>query len=738
MKLIRKMMIFGLFFLLIGQMVPPAYAANTSQGVYHSVDSQTIGGFPQKINKLSINLTKPFTTIQVGVSSPLTTLRTVSSLSKIHTQVNNHVVGAINASFFDFGTKNPSYLITRDNVIQHLGSVSTNFNDFMHTPAAFGLTADNKAKIGKYDLSLSVEHNGVTSLLTGLNRERNPSESILYTTSYAYSHTRTNATGVEVIITTSKSIDQQSKLGEKITGKVTGIRAYGQDTSAEIPKNGFVISAVGSAEVDKIRNMNIGDDVALVIDVDQGWKDSKFMLASGPLLVQNGKSNITIDLNSTRARERTSRSAVATDATGNNAYFVTVDGRQTGYSQGMTMVEFSNYLVSMGVYNAINLDGGGSTAMVTRRYGDVYPSLINRPSDGSERAVSAILEAISTAPYGQAQNVKVTQDQEGIVAVGASVGFKVNMVLDQYYNVLTPDSSKLILESVSNGVGKIENNRFVGVKAGTGTITANYDTATVLIPITVTDTIESLVATPSAIRVGTGESAKISVKGISKNQQVIFNPAAVNWTASNGVGSINGTTFTAGANEATGSITGTFGASRVSIPVTVSNKPFQVSSLDSVTGMKTEAVRSTATIGLEKILQGKVGTSSVKLNYDFTAFREYTSAAYVSWTNGLAIPATPKKIGAWVYGDGANHWLRAAITDANGRETVLDFTADGGLNWVGWKYVEANVPSTLTAPIKLSKIYVAEPSSTKKGKGSIWIDSIQAVYSNQSTSIEIL
>ncbi len=143
--------------------------------------------------------------------------------------MNNHVVGAINASFFDFGTKNPSYLITRDNVIQHLGSVSTNFNDFMHTPAAFGLTADNKAKIGKYDLSLSVEHNGVTSLLTGLNRERNPSESILYTTSYAYSHTRTNATGVEVIITTSKSIDQQSKLGEKITGKVTGIRAYGQE-----------------------------------------------------------------------------------------------------------------------------------------------------------------------------------------------------------------------------------------------------------------------------------------------------------------------------------------------------------------------------------------------------------------------------------------------------------------------------------------------------------------------------
>jgi len=301
---------------------------------------------------------------------------------------------------------------------------------------------------------------------------------------------------------------------------------------------------------------------------------------------------------------------------------------------------------------------------------------------------------------------------------------------------MSANSSKLVLKSVSNGVGKIENNRFIGVKGGTGTLTATYDAATVSIPVTVTDTIDSLVAAPSDIRVGTGESAKISVNGISKNQKVIFNPAAVSWTASNGVGSISGTTFTAGTNETTGTINGTFGASRVSIPVTVSNKPVQVSSLDTMTGLKAETIRATASLGLEKTLQAKEGTGSVKLNYDFTAFRDNTSAAYMSWTNGLNISATPKKIGAWVYGDGANHWLRAAITDASGRETAIDFTADGGLNWVGWKYVEANVPSTVTAPIKLSKIYVAEPSSSKKGKGSLWLDGIQAVYSNNSTPVK--
>lgn len=46
------------------------------------------------------------------------------------------------------------------------------------------------------------------------------------------------------------------------------------------------------------------------------------------------------------------------------------------------------------------------------------------------------------------------------------------------------------------------------------------------------------------------------------------------------------------------------------------------------------------------------------------------------------------------------------------------------------------MPSTVTAPIKLSKIYVTEPSSTKKGKGSIWNDSIQAVYSSKSTPLK--
>ena len=733
---LKKFYLFSLLTFLLISHGSFVNAATISQGVYHSSESLTVGGYPQKTNILSVNLNQPYTTMDVGVSSPLNILDTTSGLAKKHTQINHHVVGGINASFFSFDTKNPSYLIAKNNEILHLGSISTNYNDFMYTPAAFGIAANQKAIIDRYQTSLTIEHNGKVASLTNLNRERQPNETILYTSSWAYPNTRTNSTGYEVVVTTSKPVDRGTKFGEKIVGKVTNIRKYGDSESSFIPENGYVLSAANTEQVDKLRNMEIGDDVSLILDIDSKWKDAKFMLASGPLLVQSGKNSITMDSTSSRYRERTSHTAVAVDSTGSRIFMVTVDGRQPGYSQGMNLNEFSNYLVSIGAYNAINLDGGGSTTMVTRKYGQVYPTLANRPSDGTERKVSAIIEAISTAPYGEATHISVSQDQEGIVAVGASVGYKVNSVLDQYYNVLPIDTSKLVLESVSNGVGKIENNRFVGIKAGAGTIIAKYDATTMSIPVTVTSTIDSLVASPTEIRIGTGETAKFNVNGISKNQKVIFNPAAVNWTTSSGLGSVNGTTFTAGTNEITGSLIGTFGEASVSIPVTVSNKPLQISGMNTVSGLKAENARASASIGIEEMLQAKEGTASVKLNYDFTAFRDGISAAYVNWTNGLAFPATPKKIGAWVYGDGNNHWLRASIKDALGRETAVDLTAEGGLNWVGWKYVEANIPSTLATPIKLSKIYVAEPSSTKKQKGSIWIDSIQAVYTNQTTSIK--
>jgi hypothetical protein len=111
----------------------------------------------------------------------------------------------------------------------------------------------------------------------------------------------------------------------------------------------------------------------------------------GPLLVEDGAVHITQQQDGMRHEgdpsfaygwvlQRNPRTFAGTDARG-RALFVTVDGRQLG-ELGLSIPETAAVARSLGMVEAINLDGGGSTAMV------IGGSLISHPSDASgERAV---------------------------------------------------------------------------------------------------------------------------------------------------------------------------------------------------------------------------------------------------------------------------------------------------------------------------------------------------------------
>jgi phosphodiester glycosidase len=81
-----------------------------------------------------------------------------------------------------------------------------------------------------------------------------------------------------------------------------------------------------------------------------------------------------------------------------------VDGRQTGYSEGLTMIEAGNYMMSYGATEGIDLDGGGSSTMVMNFYNDAFAGqVLNSPSDGSERSVgvNVALFALPNGDYNQ-------------------------------------------------------------------------------------------------------------------------------------------------------------------------------------------------------------------------------------------------------------------------------------------------------------------------------------------------
>ncbi|WP_345801370.1 phosphodiester glycosidase family protein [Microbacterium sp. AZCO] len=69
----------------------------------------------------------------------------------------------------------------------------------------------------------------------------------------------------------------------------------------------------------------------------------------------------------------------------NHLVFVVVDGRDPGYSRGVTMTEAAQIMIDLGATTAYNLDGGGSSTM----YFD--GEVVNQPSNGGERGTSDIL-----------------------------------------------------------------------------------------------------------------------------------------------------------------------------------------------------------------------------------------------------------------------------------------------------------------------------------------------------------
>ena len=89
----------------------------------------------------------------------------------------------------------------------------------------------------------------------------------------------------------------------------------------------------------------------------------------GPFLIVNGKPAI---MKGNGGWGVSSRTVLAQRKDG-IVLFLAIDGRQPGYSLGVTLVELTQILVRYGAYNAVNFDGGASTSL------NINGEIVNRP-----------------------------------------------------------------------------------------------------------------------------------------------------------------------------------------------------------------------------------------------------------------------------------------------------------------------------------------------------------------------
>jgi hypothetical protein len=84
------------------------------------------------------------------------------------------------------------------------------------------------------------------------------------------------------------------------------------------------------------------------------------------------------------------RTALGFDDSGRWLLMVVVDGRQPGFSEGVTLYELADILLAQGCSQSINLDGGGSSILLIREPGGEIRTW-NSPSGAEHRPIPVML-----------------------------------------------------------------------------------------------------------------------------------------------------------------------------------------------------------------------------------------------------------------------------------------------------------------------------------------------------------
>ena len=163
---------------------------------------------------------------------------------------------------------------------------------------------------------------------------------------------------------------------------------------------GDTLMLVGSARSSVLERDTVHVDVTL------GPMMPTNAVGGFPLLVRDSAIVASVDsAGAVGFRGLNPRTAAGFAANGRRLLLVVIDGRQSGYSVGTTTRETAMLLRDLGAREAVNLDGGGSTAMVVRDTKTGQVRLVNKPSDAAgERPVAdalAVLGSCARKSIGQ-------------------------------------------------------------------------------------------------------------------------------------------------------------------------------------------------------------------------------------------------------------------------------------------------------------------------------------------------
>ncbi len=482
--------------------------------------------------------------------------------------------------------------------------------------------------------------------------------------------------------------------------------------------NGYVIIVKGTYADYANQNFHVGDHVSTRIESSIDLNSIQTAVGgAGRILVNGEKAN-----DGTIITGRQPRTALGISQDGNKLILMVVDGR--GTSIGATHDEMVALMKEYGAYNAMHLDGGGSSTMVAETADEDELSVKNTVSEGTPRKIMTALGVFNTSQTGSLSQLKLEADTERAF-VGESVKTKL-IGYDSYYNKVDIPAEQ-VTYSVTGGNGNAANGILTAYEPGIYTVTAEYGGFTASANVTYSYA-AAMTPSVSSISLDKGQSITLSFNGVDLEGYSAPLTNGISYVLSNedlGTISPNGT-FTA-VNNGTGYITCISGTAVCHIPVSVGGTLKTVESFENSPTVTFSSYPSNVMGSASVTSSASDGSKGLQLNYKLEKSDD-TQAAYAKFNSPIVLNGTPKTITMSVKGNGTNHWVRGKIIDASGNSYTIDFSK--GVNWSGWNEVTANVPAEVTYPIKLETLYVAALTSDSSSEYSIAFDNIKAVVSD--------
>lgn len=506
-----------------------------------------------------------------------------------------------------------------------------------------------------------------------------------------------------------------------IDGVVTEIRQ--NQPSIPIPENGYILLASKGksqwAQADQLlSSVNIGDRIEIHTDVNPSLENIKLAMGGGTTLVKDGQiANFTQTVSG--AAQRT---AIGITRDRSQIIFVTIDGRHSSYT-GVDGKQLAQYLIELGSYEAILMDGGGSTTMVKRDQGAFNSKVVNHLSEGSERRITNGIAVISKAPVESLRGINVeSDDTNSFVGVSRQIAVK---AYDKNYNPIHVDPSQVRF-SIKSGEGTFNGMNFTPTKSGRTVVGVEYLGATAELTIDVLGEISHMKITPETAQLNYGQSRNFNVVAVDTDGYSAKVPVKdILWKDLQGLGSFKDGVYTAGSKSGLTKLQATIGNHVAEVNVAIGSNSAVINGFEALNvGFLPYPQSVTGNISLDS--NAKEGKYSLKLEYDFTQTDE-TRAAYIAFDGNTKITSPANSLGVWAYAtEPSTNWIRAKVKDASGAEHVIDLKKN--IDWTDWKYLTGNLPANLVYPVTVERLYVVETDSAQKGKGQILFDGLEAIY----------